>query len=84
MNKLVTAEDILGNAHDFIECVWMAATDLEEPLQRGPLQAVATAAADKINEAIALLHEYRESRPVPTAPDAKPKSPAARTKRGGK
>jgi hypothetical protein len=53
-----------------------------------PLQAVADIASTKIMEAIALLSEYRESKdsagPVPAAPDAKPKSPAVRTKRRGK
>jgi hypothetical protein len=87
MNKLLDAEDILTFARDHIECVFMAAGQL--PREEGcPIQVVAETASNKIKEAIALLSEYRESEdsagPVPAAPDTKPKSPAARTKRRSK
>jgi hypothetical protein len=64
---------------------YMATTDLS-PKQADPLQVVADIASKKIDEAIALLNEYQKcgDEPVPAAPDAMPKSPAARPKRSGK
>jgi hypothetical protein len=61
----------------------MAAGQLT-PEEGSPIRVVAETASKKIEKAIALLSEYRESGPVPAAPGAKPKSPAARTKRKGK
>jgi hypothetical protein len=87
MNKILDAEDILAGARNCVECVFMAASALSPREETDPLQAVADIASTKITEAIALLSEYRESvdaGPVPAAPDATPKSPAARTKRKGK
>jgi hypothetical protein len=70
MNKIIEAEDILADARNFIECIWMAAANLSRE-EVGPLQTVADTASKKIDEAIALLDEYRESKdsagPVPTA-----------------
>jgi hypothetical protein len=88
MNKLLEAEDILAGARHCVECVFMAAASLSSREETDPLQAVADIASTKIEEAIALLSEYRESvdaGPVPAAPAAKPVRPAvARTKRSGK
>jgi hypothetical protein len=90
MNKILEAEDILAGAQNCVECVFMAAAGLGGGLQHDatdPIQVVADMASKKIEEAIALLNEYRksgEASPVPAARGAKPKSPAARTKRRGK
>jgi hypothetical protein len=84
MNKILEAEDILAGARHCVECVFMAAANLSSREETDPLQAVADIASTKITEAITLLSEYRESGPVPAAPGAKLKSPAARTKRSGK
>ena len=78
MNKPLDAEDILTLARDHIECVFLAAGQL--PREEGDqIQVVADTASKKIQEAIALLTEYRESEdsagPVPAAPD--------RSRRGG-
>jgi hypothetical protein len=87
MNKIVDAEDILADARDCIECLFMAVSDSEEA---DPLQTVAGIASSKIDEAIALLDEYRHVHkadapsPVPATSSAKPKSRPARTKRKGK
>jgi hypothetical protein len=89
MNKIIAAEDALGVAKDCIQCLFMAMDGLT-PEENGPLQGVAGVASEKIDEAIALLGEYcnagdAEGRsPTPGAPDATPKSPAARMKRTGK
>ena len=85
MSKIIDAEDILGDARNCVECIYMATADLSHE-EADPLQAVADIASRKITEAIALLGEYRESgdAPAPAAPGAKPKSPAARTRRRGK
>jgi hypothetical protein len=82
MSKIIDAEDILGDARNCVECIYMATADLSHE-EADPLQAVADIASKKITEAIALLNEYRTDMgdgPVPA--DAKPVSPAARTKRG--
>jgi hypothetical protein len=80
MRKIIEAEDILGGARNCVECISLAATDL------GPIQAVADIASRKIDEAIDLLREYRESgdAPVPAPADAKPVSPVAPTNRRSK
>jgi hypothetical protein len=85
MSKIIDAEDILADARNCVECIYMATADLSHE-EADPLQAVADIASKKIEEAIALLGEYRESldAAVPAAPDAKPKSQAARTRRSGK
>ncbi len=86
MSKILEAEDILAYARDHIECVFMAAGQLTRE-EGCPIQVVAETASKKINEAIALLDEYRTSigaGPKPVSADAKPKSPAPRTKRKGK
>jgi hypothetical protein len=72
------AEDILNEARDHIECVFMAAGQLT-PEEGSPIVVVANAASQKIDEAVALLSKYRESgdAPVPASPDAEPKSPAS-------
>jgi hypothetical protein len=85
MSKIIDAQDILGDARNCVECIFMAAASLSRE-EADPVQIVADTASRKIDEAITLLQEYRESldAPVPAAPDTKPKSPAARTKRGSK
>jgi hypothetical protein len=84
MSKIIDAEDILTEARNCVECIFMATADLSAT----PLQAVADIASMKIDKAIALLDEYRESgdAPVPATAAAKTASrPAApRTKRSGK
>lgn len=85
MSRILEAEYILYVAQSCVECIFLAASDIgEEPT---PIQTVADIASTKISEAITLLNEYRQSAeasPVPAAPDAKPVSPAAQTKRRGK
>jgi hypothetical protein len=63
----------------------MAAATLSRE-EGDPIHSVADIASKKIDEAIALLHEYLESgdEPVPATPSVKPVSPAARRKRKGK
>jgi hypothetical protein len=77
MSKIIDAEDILTEARNCVECIFMATADLSRE-EADPLQVVADIASRKIDEAIALLDEYRESEdsagPVPAAPDTKPKS----------
>jgi hypothetical protein len=80
MNKIMEAEDILTDARNCVECIFLAASGLGGGLSHDatdPLQVVADIASDKIKEAIAILGEYRR------APDASP-VPAARPKRKGK
>jgi len=85
MSKIIDAEDILTYARDHVECVFITAGQLIRE-EGTPIQVVAETAARKIDEAIDLLREYRESgdSPAPAAPDAKPKSPAAVTRRRSK
>jgi len=64
MNKILEAEDILGDAKVCIDCVFLAMNELE-PEQSGPLQAVADIASKKIDEAIALLDKLRIDMGVP-------------------
>jgi hypothetical protein len=83
MSKILDAQDILTEARDFIECIGMAAAASILAREFGaPIVAVANAASQKIDEAVELLAECGRANngPVPAAPDAKPKSPAARTK----
>jgi hypothetical protein len=90
MNKLLDAEDILAEARNCVECIFMAASGLGGGLKHeatGPIQVVADIASKKITEAIALLVKCR---PAPSGAsgtgeaDAKPKSPPARTNRRSK
>jgi hypothetical protein len=86
MSKIIDAEDILNEAQNCVECIYMAAMDLSRE-QTNPIQVVADIASKKIEEAIALLDEYctdMGAGPEPDAPGAKPVSAAARTKRKGK
>jgi hypothetical protein len=87
MSKLLDAKDILADARNCVECIFMAAGSLSSE-EADPFQVVADMASQKINEAIALLDEYRESKdsagPVPDAPAAETASRPARTKRSGK
>jgi hypothetical protein len=88
MSKIIEAEDILTDARNCVECIFMASSNLSRE-ETDPIQVVADIASEKITEAIALLDEYRTdigAGPVPAAAAAavKPKSPAARTKRKGK
>jgi hypothetical protein len=77
MNKLLDAEDVLAHTRDLVECAASAAAHVwgeEADHVAAPLEV----ASSKIDEAIDLLREYRESKdsagPVPAAPDTKPKS----------
>jgi hypothetical protein len=89
MSKILDAIDILGEARGCIECVWIAAGNLDR-LEREdgePLQTVIDVAHSKIHDAIAVINEYRNDMgdgPNPAVPAAKPVPPAARTKRKGK
>jgi hypothetical protein len=58
MSKIIDAEDILAEARSAVECVFMAAGKLPKE-SCGAIQVVADLASAKINEAIALLEEYR-------------------------
>lgn len=60
MCKILDAEDILGDARDYIECVLMAAASLSRE-EGNPISIVADAASKKIDEAIALLDESRHT-----------------------
>jgi hypothetical protein len=84
MNKILDAEDILNDARNCVECIYMAAMDLpREAID--PIQVVVDIASRKIAEAIALLDEYRHADgagQVPAAPDASPKSPPRRKGKG--
>ena len=85
MSKIIDAEDILGDARNCVECIFLAANGIGD--ETNPIQAVAEIASRKIDEAIDLLDEYRADMgagPEKDGPEAKPKSPAARTKRRGK
>ena len=97
MSKILDAQGILADARSCVECIYMAAHGLGGGLEHegiDPIQVVADIANKKIEEAIALLGEYRNDMgdaPVPATPSAKsagraeqPKSSAARTKRKGK
>ena len=90
MNKIIEALGILADARNCVECIYMAASGLGGGLQHegtDPIQVVADIANKKIDEAIALLDEYRghaKAEPVPATLSAEPRSPAARTKRKGK
>jgi hypothetical protein len=56
--KIIEAVDILTDARNLVECAWMAAMSLSTE-EADPLQIVCDTASKKINEAIALLDEYR-------------------------
>jgi hypothetical protein len=60
MHKVIDAEDILNVARNCVECVFLAARASPRETA-GPLQAVANLASEKIDEAIALLEECRNS-----------------------
>jgi hypothetical protein len=57
VSKIIDAEDILAAAHDCIECICLATEALGKA--GGPILRVADIAGGKIDEAIALLDEYR-------------------------
>ena len=54
---IARAEDILAEARNCVECIWLAAETLDE--KTGPIQYVANIASAKIDEAIAMLDECR-------------------------
>jgi hypothetical protein len=82
--KVLRAGDILADARNCIECVFMAASGLV-PEEANPIQVVADLASKKIDEAIALLDEYRRRSDAPGhAPVAPSFTPAPRAKRKGK
>ncbi|PNE10606.1 MAG: hypothetical protein CR217_13440 [Beijerinckiaceae bacterium] len=60
MRKIIEAEDILAEARNCIDCVCLAAEALD-PHQQRPIWCVANIASDKINEAIAMLDNYRKA-----------------------
>ena len=85
MSKILDAEDILARARDLIECASCTAAHVWGK-EADHVDSTLEVAGEKIGEAIALLDEYRTdigAGPQP-APDAKPASRPARTKRIGK
>jgi hypothetical protein len=56
MSKIIDAEDLLADARNCVECVFMAAGKLPKE-SRDAIQVVADIATTKINAAIALLDE---------------------------
>jgi hypothetical protein len=54
---IARAEDVLAEARNCIECLRLAAETLDE--KTDPIQYVANIASKKIDEAIAMLDEYR-------------------------
>jgi hypothetical protein len=54
---IARAEDILAEARNCVECIWLAAETLDE--KTGPIQYVANIASKRIDEAVAMLGEYR-------------------------
>jgi hypothetical protein len=54
---IARAEDLLIEARNCVDCIWLAAEGLEEKA----IQVVAGIANDKIDEAIAMLNEYRNA-----------------------
>jgi hypothetical protein len=60
MSKIIDAEDILEEVKGCVECLYMAASDLEID-HRDTILTVANIASKKIDEAIALLNEYRNA-----------------------
>jgi hypothetical protein len=90
MSKIIEAQDILADARNCVECIFLAASGLGGGIKHegtDPIQIVADTASKKIDEAIALLDEYRgapDASPVPDAPSVESVSRAVRTKRRGK
>jgi hypothetical protein len=79
MSKIIDAEDILADAQNCVECIFLAASDIGD--ETDPIQVVANIASTKIREAITLLDEYRTDMgdgPEPASPSVKPVSPMAR------
>ena len=61
MCKVIDAEDIMADARQLVEAIFMAATDL--PIeQQAPIQTVADIAVKKMVEARDMLGAYREER----------------------
>jgi hypothetical protein len=58
MSKIVDAEDLISEARGYIDCVFMAAASLTYE-NRHAISITADMASKKINEAIALLDQYR-------------------------
>jgi hypothetical protein len=90
MSKIIAAQDILSEARNCVECIFLAASGLGGGLKHDatdPIQIVADMASKKIEEAIAILEDCRDgpnASPVPAAPSAKPVPRAPRTKGKGK
>jgi hypothetical protein len=85
MGKIIDAQDILVNARNCVECIFLAASAVGD--KRDPIQIVADIASTKIDEAIALLKEYLggpDAIPLPNTPSAEPVIRVTRTKRKGK
>ena len=57
MSKIIRAQDILSDAQSCVECIFLAAANLDD--QTDPIQTVANIASRKIAMARALLGEYR-------------------------
>ncbi len=91
MSKIGDAEDIFCEARNYIECVRLAACQLETSEETNAIAAVAMAAYQKIDEGIALLDECPEGineaeaeRLRHYSAATKPKSRPARMKRSVK
>ena len=80
MSTILDAQGILADARSCVECIYMAASGLEGGLEHegiDPIQVVANIASKKIDEAIAILKEYRRG----LVPSAKPATQPARNRR---
>jgi hypothetical protein len=64
MSKIGDAEDIFSEAQSYIECVRLAACQLETSEESNAIAAVAMAAYQKIGEGIALLDDCPEVRMI--------------------
>jgi hypothetical protein len=62
MSKIIEAEDILAKAKHCVDCLLLAAGSLNGE-ETDSIQTVALIASNKIDEAIALLDEYRNAGP---------------------
>jgi hypothetical protein len=54
---IARAEDILAEARNCVDCIWLAAKGLDE--KTAPIQYVANIAIAKIDDALAMLDECR-------------------------
>jgi hypothetical protein len=84
MSKIGDAEDIFSEAQSYIECVRLAACQLETSEESNAIAAVAMAAYQKIGEGIALLDECPEVREINDAEREQLRRQATPTAKGPK